>query len=426
LTDESGSVLIIVAMSLVMLLVMVAFVVDIGKAYFVQRELQAAVDAAALAGAQHLPDPTEATQVANEYSASPGMKNIVSTGDVASTTVTMRCVKSAPGCSTAFNSYNALNVKSASDVKMLFARVIGIDKLTVRAQATACSPCTSKPLDIMIVLDRTGSMCQYSDGSSDPLCSDLNNAKNGIRTFLSYMDPTLDSVGLSVFPPARDRSSLCTKPTSSGARYGYDSWWPEWDPAIRGTPAIYAIGSLVQDYLTPSAGGYVPNPSSSLNQLIDCTQAVGTTSYSNAIEEAQYQLDRNGRGGIQDVIVFLSDGAANTTPRFVPSYMDDAYHRLHPCNAGVRAAAEAKAKGTIIYSIGYDLNGFGTDYERCKLYPSGADDGSITAYNAIRAIATEPDHFYNKPDPGQLNTIFTRIAADLAKPAARLIDDNAA
>lgn len=426
-TDETGNVMIIVAMSLVMMLVMVAFVVDIGRAYLVQRQLQAAVDAAALAGAQHLPDPVEATQVANEYSAAPGMKNIVATGDVADTAVTMRCVRSAPGCSATLNTYNALNVKSASDVPMLFARAIGIDKLTVRAQATACSPCTSKPLDIMIVLDRTGSMCQFSDGSNDPLCTDLNNAKDGIRTFLSYMDPTLDSVGLSVFPPALDRSNLCTKPTSGTKRYGYDTYWPEWIPSPLGsTPGIYAIGSLVQDYLVPGSGGYVFNPSSSLNQLLGCTQGAGSTSYSNAIEEAQYQLNRNGRGGVQDVIVFLSDGAANTTPRYMPSYMDEPTARLRPCDAGVRAAATAKAAGTIIYSIGYDLNGLGTDPETCKLYPSGAIDTGMTAYDAIRAIASAPDQFYNKPDPGKLNYIFTRIAADLAKPAARLMDDDAA
>ena len=39
-------------------------------------------------------------------------------------------------------------------------------------------------------------------------------------------------------------------------------------------------------------------------------------------------------------------------------------------------------------------------------------------------MATDPANFYNKPNPGQLNTIFTRIAADLSRPAARLIDDN--
>ena len=32
--------------------------------------------------------------------------------------------------------------------------------------------------------------------------------------------------------------------------------------------------------------------------------------------------------------------------------------------------------------------------------------------------------FFNKPNPGSLNQIFTKIAADLQRPAARLIDDN--
>ena len=43
--------------------------------------------------------------------------------------------------------------------------------------------------------------------------------------------------------------------------------------------------------------------------------------------------------------------------------------------------------------------------------------------DAIEQIATDLDHYYEKPNPGQLNTIFTQIAADLQRPAARLIDD---
>ena len=219
--NESGQVLVLAALGMTMMLVMVALVVDIGKAYLVQRQLQAGVDAAALAGAQFLPDPTEATQTAQDYGPSTGSPNAVNSGAPVTTTVTMRCVQSAPGCSTSFNSYNALRVRATSDVPTVFARILGIDKLTVRATATACSPCSAKPLDIMVVLDRTGSMCQYSNGSNDPACTDLNNAKNGIKTFLSFMDPALDKVGLAVFPPALNRSNLCTTPQSGSQRYGY-------------------------------------------------------------------------------------------------------------------------------------------------------------------------------------------------------------
>jgi hypothetical protein len=155
--------------------------------------------------------------------------------------------------------------------------------------------------------------------------------------------------------------------------------------------------------------------------MIDCVAAAGSTSYSNAIDEAQHELDVHGRGDVQDVIVLLSDGAANTTPRWVPEYLDTPEWRARPCGSGVEAAARAKQRGTIIYSIGYDLNGLGTDYEQCRR--PGGELESLTAFDAIRAIASEPDNFYNKPDPGQLNAIFTRIAADLQRPAARLIDD---
>ena len=201
--DETGQVLMVAALAMAMMLVCVALVVDIGKAYLVQRQLQAGVDAAALAGAQHLPDPTEAQTVAHDYGPSTGEKNEVKIGSNVTTSVTMRCVTSAPGCNPTLGHYNAVRVHATSDVSLLFARILGIHKLKVKATGTACSPCSAKPLDIMFVLDRTGSMCQHSNGSNDPSCFDLNSAKSGMRTFLTLMDQDLDWVGLSVFPPAR-------------------------------------------------------------------------------------------------------------------------------------------------------------------------------------------------------------------------------
>jgi hypothetical protein len=254
------------------------------------------------------------------------------------------------------------------------------------------------------------------------------NAKNGVSTFLGFMDPELDRVGLAVFPPAIDRSSLCEQPKGSVKRYGYDTWWPEWITPERGqTPSIYAIGSLVDDYLVRSGGGWALNGSSSLIQLLDCVPASDgqgvSTAYANAIDEAQHELDTHGRGDVQDVIVFLSDGAANVTPRFVPSYVDSAEDRARPCQSGIRASEQAKSRGTIVYTIGYDLNGSGTDFERCRNPFTGEDEG-ITAFAAMQQIATDLSNFFNKPDPGQLNVIFTRIAADLQSPAARMIDDD--
>ena len=65
-SDESGQVLVITALAMVALLVCAGLVLDIGHAMLVQRQLQAGVDAAALAGVQHLPDRTTAESVARQ------------------------------------------------------------------------------------------------------------------------------------------------------------------------------------------------------------------------------------------------------------------------------------------------------------------------------------------------------------------------
>ena len=70
-----------------------------------------------------------------------------------------------------------------------FSKVLGFNSFKIKVKATACSPCGSRPVDVMLVLDRTGSMCQDSSGANDPACTDLNNAKAGIRTFLTLLRP---------------------------------------------------------------------------------------------------------------------------------------------------------------------------------------------------------------------------------------------
>jgi Flp pilus assembly protein TadG len=449
-SDEEGQVILLTALAMVMLLVMVALVVDIGKAYLVQRQLQAGVDAAALAGAQHLPVASEATLVAQEYGPMVGSKNEVLAGSNVTSTVTMRCVQSAPGCQPASGNYNAVNVKATSDVSLLFARVIGVKSLKVKASATACSPCTAKPLDIMLVLDRTGSMCQTGGGTPDPNCTDLKNAKDGMRTFLTFMDPTLDKVGLAVFPPARNQSAVNScpnRPTSGGAYYGYDSWWPNWvTPPANQDRGYYTIVSLSDNYLVKDMNGnWIPNASSWMFQSIGmssnggCIQGEGTTHYASAVEEAQYELALHGRGNVQDVIVFLSDGAANTSPTKLPAghWRNTDFWRNRPCGAGVQAATNAKSADIKVYTIGYDLDAGAATPEQCRrpdtnghYNPSNPQETGMDAEKAIKAMAsnecfrgTDPC-YYPKPLPGSLNQIFTKIAADLQRPAARLIDDN--
>jgi Putative Tad-like Flp pilus-assembly len=413
------------------------------------------------------------------------------------TTAEVLCIPGVPGCNRRDGGFNGIKVRSTSTVPTWFGRIVGIKEMKVSAESTACAPCSVKPLDIMLVLDRTGSMCQFGPGQNDPNCTDLQNAKAGVETFLKLLDPSLDKVGLALFPPVRrpDMVSRCPTPippngykpwsgTSNpnppytieapasldGKYFGYDAYWPDvslgilpgWTMAGRvweqqggqamSDPGRYLVASLegadgltVDDYLIETSPGVweVNGSQSAVVQRLRCTGGAGSTSYALSIEEAQHELERNGRGNVENVIIFLSDGAANTSPTNLPTthWTNNVSARNRPCGTGVASAAWAKSRGTKIYTIGYDLDNGAATPERCLQAASNGHQGSspeqcgtwgCTAFDAIRAMATDPDgngpllpNFYNKPNPGQLNDIFRAIAIDLSGSRGRLIDDTA-
>jgi hypothetical protein len=372
-------------------------VIDVGRAYLAKRHLQASADAAATAGALELPDPIAAQDYALNYSGLDGAKNDNDKLPSVSTVVTTKCLSLAP-CSPV----NAVQVEQTTIVPTLFAKVLGIDQFTVKAKATACSPCSSKPLDIMLVLDRTGSMCQFSDGSSDPACADLNNARNGLIEFVQYMDPVIHKIGFAVFPPRRSGTSSCSTPQSSNYNY---------------STSAYTIVQLSNDF---KVDGNL-NESSSLVSTIRCQQGGGSTAYANAIEHAQAELQSSrGRPGVQNVIIFFSDGAANTGPNY---YSTTSPYRRQPCRQGVNSAGVIKGQGTLVYTIGYDLDANGGTANVCKSYTGATESPAITAYDALRLMATNGDTFFNRPNPGDLTRIYTQIAAEIG--GTRLVPDDA-
>ena len=396
---ENGQALILLTLTLAVLMGCAAIVTDVGYAYYVQRSMQASADAAALAGAQDLPNTAAALTSAQSYSGAAAAKNATANIDNVAATVSTRCVSIAP-C----NPSNAIVVDETTSVPTKFARVLGIDSFTVHVRSTACSPCSSRPLDVMLVLDRTGSMCQFSDGTSDPACTDLENARTGLKTFLGYMDPTLDRVGLAVLPPAASLSAKCLQQSTTDYR--------EYDSAT----SQYVLVPLATDYKTGSA----LNTSSALVSTINCVKGGGGTAYATALEKAQAELNLHGRSGVQDVIVFLTDGAANYGPSY---YSSTSPYRKQPCHQGVNSAATIKATGTIVYTIGYDLNATAPGTNRCAVSPAAADESpTITAYDAVSQMASNSTTFFNKPSAGQLNTIYTSIASDIS--GTRLIDNN--
>jgi hypothetical protein len=391
---DRGQVAPLVAVFLVALLLVCGFVIDLGDAYRVQLALQASADAAATAGADHLPDATAAADAVNTYSSGPGGRNPVAGIGPVNVTADVNCASSARFCDPA----NTVQVTESADVPTTFLQLIGIGSIHETVHAQACSPCGAVPLDVMIVLDRTGSMAGQK----------LTDAREGILAFLGSMDPTIDDVGLVVLPPAANPADPCAASTSSA----YDS-----------PSADYLLVPLSGAYAS-SAGQLVPG--SPLVSTVNCVRAGGGTAYASALDAAQQELDRDGRPGVQQVIIILSDGAANTGPGYLPP---TSQYRTNPCGQAISSADASRAAGVVVYSIAYDISGSGAD-------PCYADPGSVVngvtvtnsttpeqpriqSYQALEAIASS-GNYYAQPQPAQLTGIFLAISADITAGTSRL------
>jgi hypothetical protein len=423
---------VLVAVLMPVILGMVGVVLDLGHAYNVQRKLQATADAAALAGAANLPNVAGAVSTASSYGAKPGEQNALGGGDAVTESITTKCLATFPGCTTA----NAVSVSETATVNTLFTRVLGVNSFTIHAKSTACSPCGAKPLDIMIVLDRTGSMC-LDDNNQPNGCVDLTNARNGITSFLDLMDPSLDHVGLAVLPPAPASNNLCGSPAyvnRSGTNYpsgGYEDFYSS-------QTAPYVLVPLSSNYATRTG---TLNPSSSLVSTLNCLPAAGWTAYAKALEAAQAELVKDGRPDVQKAIILFSDGAANTGPRYVDSNPTKCNantcttpYVTQPCHQGVTSAATIKSTGTLIYSMGYDLTAGTANICQANTYVKNAsgqltstqknESPSITATYALQQIASGPTYFYEQPTAAQVTTLFQQLGADLLGGTANLVDNN--
>jgi hypothetical protein len=119
---EAGQATVITVLFMTVLIAMAAAVLDIGSWYRADRALQATVDAAALAGAQALPEnPVQAELLALEYAEKNG-------GEVDVTEIALS--------STNFG-VDTITVDAEAPAPGFFARIFGIESVTVGARAQA-------------------------------------------------------------------------------------------------------------------------------------------------------------------------------------------------------------------------------------------------------------------------------------------------
>jgi putative Flp pilus-assembly TadE/G-like protein len=415
-SSQLGQTLPLVVVFMFTMLIFAGLVIDLGNAYRVQRALQASADAAAAGGAGELTlnypaNVGNATAAAVRYGSQSGGENPIPgvPGGNVTENVNIDCEAQA-GYNCTLGQPNTVTVDETARVPTYLLKLLGFDTITLKAHAQACSPCGGLPLDVMIVLDRTGSMRANSK---------MPQAKAGIMAFLSTMDPTVDNVGLAVLPPA---------PSSAAACQNVSPFFTQSDPS--GTyslqNAAYTVVPLSNAYAT-TTGNLVG--SSPLISTVNCVQPGGNTAYAEALDAAYQELQADGRPDAQKAIIILSDGAANIGPSFLPG---SSRYLTNPCGQGATSAGVAKAAGVLVYSIAYTANG-----DDCYASPGATIGGNTLqpsdfskylenpdpgAAQAIENIATDPSYFYDVPNPTSLTGIFQRIAADIAGGSSRIVE----
>ena len=149
---------------------------------------------------------------------------------------------------------------------------------------------------------------------------------------------------------------------------------------------------------------------SSLTDMIDSIKEGGATSADYGMQLAQSELDENGRQDAQKVIIFFTDGEPNHSSGF----------NRDVANNAISASKALKDKKAIVYSIGVfaDANPDNTSTNQSNqfnAYMHGISSNypAATAWNTLGTAAEERKYYKAASDADQLNQIFEDILQDV-------------
>jgi Flp pilus assembly protein TadG len=406
--DQRGQVLPWVAFMMVLFVGIGAFVLDIGHAFMSYRQLQAATDAAALAGARDIYDST-AISTAETFAATTGGSNYYST---------LQNVSMVPGwpkleCLTTVanmgilcegpNAANAIQVKEQATVPTFFARIFGINQMTVSAVSTATKG-KPVPLNVALLLDTTLSM---DDTDSNCSNTQLGCAMTGAQDLLAGLAPSVDAVSVFTFPnidpTTKNNDTSCSPPQSLNPSFystptpGLATALPYSFPTLPSSASTgyqvptgtgtYQITGFSNDYRSSDAN-QSPNSNSTLvatvgqpskgttpavsgclappNQAGEFgTYLAGVIYAAQAALAAEYATEMAASPTPQpiNIMIVLSDGNSNASTRYGlsnqffatnnPSASGTYPSDVGDCGQAVVAASAAKSAGTLIYAVAY-------------------------------------------------------------------------
>jgi Flp pilus assembly protein TadG len=331
-TDERGGVLVMFVFFLPVLLLFAAFVLDLGHAFQMKRHLQASADAAALAAAQELPSTTNATTVANDYSASAGGRNEIANLPAVTTTVEFPAPTGAK-----------VRVTQTAKSHIFFAGVASLfganwDGFNVSATAVASksSPVSGTPLAVYV-----HELCGASSGNKGLIAAGDNmRIEGGIHVNGQFKigNPGFTSVGkATVYRPS---AGSPPGPAHPGACNGLAPLRIE-DINGGAGPSTYCTGcssgpvtdpapGAYRDWVTPYHAGPPSDRGQIMKSYTPCTiNHTGDVVYHNATipngvhcvpQDKKFTVSGSSTGMITVIAGFIEVGGTGTLEPYNPAH----------------------------------------------------------------------------------------------------------
>lgn len=245
------------------------------------------------------------------------------------------------------------------------------------------------PLDIVLVLDASGSMDDpMGRGDSTKRIAALKAAAN------SFIDKIAESNGKIADELQRHRVSIVKFSGNKSEWVGNDTY--------RSGGYTYNYSQVMKTMTTVDASG-----KDSLKSTVNSIRPAGATQADYGLELASSQLASSGRAGATKVVVFFTDGAPTSTNGFESGV----------ANSAVSAAKSMKDSGTTVYTIGI-FNGANpadtSGRENSFMNAVSSNYPNATAYNNLGArVSADAAYYKTATTSGDLKTLFESISQEI-------------